>query len=75
MRKLYYVFDSVADNYVYFCEAASDAVALRSFQYSCRNDFAPVANDLALYCLGTFENGNIVPDHVLIGKYGGGTDE
>ena len=71
MRKLYYIFDSVADNYIYFTEAASDAVAVRAFNNACSSDFHAVANDLSLYCLGSLENGNIIPDHVLICKYGG----
>lgn len=69
MRKLYFIYDSVADNMLYFCEAASDHVAIRSFQYSCENDFKAVAKDLSLYCLGSIVDNHIVPDFVLICKY------
>lgn len=69
MRKLYYIFDSVADSMIYFCEAASDQVAIRSFQYSCENDFKPVAKDLSLYCLGSIVDNRIEPDYVLVYKH------
>ncbi len=66
MRKLYFIYDSVADSMIYFCEAASDQVAIRSFQYSCETDFKPVAKDLSLYCLGSIVDNSIVPDKTLI---------
>lgn len=69
MRKLYFIYDSVADSMIYFCEAASDQVAIRSFQYSCENDFKPVAKDLSLYCLGSIVDKSIDPDSVLVYKY------
>lgn len=69
MRKLYFIYDSVAENMLYFCEAASDQVAIRSFKYSCENDFKAVAGDLSLYCLGSIVDNHIVPDSVLIYKH------
>lgn len=69
MRKIYYVYDRVADNFIYFMEAAADAVAERAFKYACQKDFAAVADDLSLVCLGQLVDGDIIPDHVLICQY------
>lgn len=69
MRNLYFIYDSVADNMIYFCEAASDQVAIRSFQYSCENDFKPVAKDLSLYRLGSINGCTIEPDSVCVYKF------
>lgn len=69
MRNLYFIFDSVADSMIYFCEAASDNVAIRSFQYSCENDFKPVAKDLSLYRLGSIVGRTIEPDSVCVYKF------
>ena len=66
MRKLYFIYDTVADNYIYFMEAACDAVAIRSFKYACENDFKCICKDLRLFCLGELKEGNIVPDRVLV---------
>ncbi len=75
MRKLYFVYDSVADNMLYFCEAASDQVAIRSFQYACENDFKAVSKDLSLYCLGSIVDNHIESDSVLLYKYKGSNHE
>lgn len=69
MRNLYFIYDSVADNMIYFCEAASDQVAIRSFQYSCETDFKPVAKDLSLYRLGSIVGCSIEPDSVCVYKF------
>ena len=66
MRKLYYIYDNVADNYIYFCESASDAVAIRAFKNACEGEFKQVATDLSFYCLGELKDGNIIPDRVLV---------
>ncbi len=66
MRRLYYIYDSVADNMIYFCEAPSDAVAVRAFKNACDTEFKALASDLSLFCLGTLEGKNIVPDYVKI---------
>lgn len=66
MRKLFYIYDSVADNFIYFCEAPTDSVAIRSFKYSCQSDFKAVASDLSLFCFGTVSNDGIIPDKVKI---------
>ena len=66
MRRIFYIYDQVADNYIYFMDAAADAVAIRSFKYACEHDFKAVAPDLSLWCLGELKDGMIIPDHTQI---------
>ena len=69
MRKIYYIYDRVADNFIYFCEAPNDAVAQRAFVNSCENDFKAVADDLDLFCLGSLDNTGIIPDKTFVCKF------
>lgn len=70
MRKLFYIYDRVADNYIYFCEAPNDAVAIRQFHYSCSNDFKAVSEDLELFSLGILgSDGFIEADKEFICKF------
>lgn len=69
MRKLYYVYDSASGQYMYFCESVADAVAIRAFKHACETDFANVAADLSLYCLGTLDDYTISSCHDLVYRF------
>lgn len=69
MRRLYYVYDSASGQYMYFCEAPADAVAVRAFRHACNTEFSTAAPDLSLYCLGELKDYTIEPMHELIEKF------
>ncbi len=66
MNKLFYIYDKVSENYLYFCESSNDAVAMRSFNTACASEFKQVANDLSLVCLGSRDGSTLVPDYVKV---------
>lgn len=67
--RLYYIYDAASDFYMYFCEAPTDAVAMRQFVYSCKNDFKAVSEDLTLFALAERENDQITPIHEMLLKF------
>ena len=69
MKNIFYIYDRVAENFIYFCEAPNDAVAQRAFVHSCLNDFKAVSDDLDLFCLGSLDDTGITPEKRFVCKF------